>query len=133
MIRNSAAPFNFDLGESADMIRESARRFTDDEIAPRAVAGSILNSLLGGTGAAFAPLPVAAASRGFAAFGFAVGPGFVGAGAPGFAGAAPGLVGCTGEGAGAACAGAGAGAACAGAGAGAAGAGAGYPYPGGGA
>jgi isovaleryl-CoA dehydrogenase len=39
MLRNSAAPpFNFDLGESADMIRESARRFSDKEIAPRAAA-----------------------------------------------------------------------------------------------
>jgi isovaleryl-CoA dehydrogenase len=38
MLRNSAAPFNFDLGESADMIRESARRFSDREIAPRAAA-----------------------------------------------------------------------------------------------
>jgi isovaleryl-CoA dehydrogenase len=38
MLRNSAAPFNFDLGESADMIRQSARRFSDREIAPRAAA-----------------------------------------------------------------------------------------------
>src|SRR5271154_2343594 len=38
MLRNSAAPFNFDLGESADMIRESTRRFSDKEIAPRAAA-----------------------------------------------------------------------------------------------
>lgn len=29
---------NFDLGESADMIRESVRRFAQDEIAPRAAA-----------------------------------------------------------------------------------------------
>src|SRR5258708_7713433 len=36
MLRNSHAPFNFDLGESADMIRESARGFSDKEIAPRA-------------------------------------------------------------------------------------------------
>src|SRR6202046_5324093 len=38
MLRNSSAPFNFDLGESADMIRESARQFADKEIAPRAAA-----------------------------------------------------------------------------------------------
>ena len=38
MIRNSQSPFNFDLGESADMIRESARAFADREIAPRAAA-----------------------------------------------------------------------------------------------
>jgi isovaleryl-CoA dehydrogenase len=38
MIRNSAAPFNFDLGESAEMIRESTRQFADKEIAPRAAA-----------------------------------------------------------------------------------------------
>ncbi len=36
MIPNAARPFNFDLGESADMIRESAREFADSEIAPRA-------------------------------------------------------------------------------------------------
>ena len=38
MLRNSSLPFNFDLGESADMIRESARNFADKEIAPRAAA-----------------------------------------------------------------------------------------------
>src|SRR5271163_609484 len=38
MLRNSAAPFNFDLCESADMIRESTRRFSDKGIAPRAAA-----------------------------------------------------------------------------------------------
>ena len=37
MLRNSHS-FNFDLGESADMIRESARQFSDKEIAPRAAA-----------------------------------------------------------------------------------------------
>jgi isovaleryl-CoA dehydrogenase len=36
MIPNSARPFNFDLGESAEMIRESTREFADAEIAPRA-------------------------------------------------------------------------------------------------
>ena len=38
MIPNAPKPFDFDLGESADMIRESARRFADKEIAPRAAA-----------------------------------------------------------------------------------------------
>ncbi len=38
MIPNSARPFNFDLGESADMIRETTREFADGEIAPRAAA-----------------------------------------------------------------------------------------------
>ncbi len=36
MIPNAPRFFNFDLGESADMIRESARAFADKEIAPRA-------------------------------------------------------------------------------------------------
>jgi isovaleryl-CoA dehydrogenase len=36
MIANAPLAFNFDLGESADMIRESARAFADREIAPRA-------------------------------------------------------------------------------------------------
>jgi len=36
MIPNAPRPFNFDLGESAEMIRESTRRFADNEIAPRA-------------------------------------------------------------------------------------------------
>jgi isovaleryl-CoA dehydrogenase len=36
MIPNASRPFNFDLGESADMIRESAQRFAEAEIAPRA-------------------------------------------------------------------------------------------------
>jgi len=36
MLRNSSLAFNFDLGESADMIRDSARQFADKEIAPRA-------------------------------------------------------------------------------------------------
>jgi isovaleryl-CoA dehydrogenase len=36
MIPNSARPFNFDLGESAEMIRESTREFAEAEIAPRA-------------------------------------------------------------------------------------------------
>ena len=36
MIPNAPRPFNFDLGESADMIRESARAFCENEIAPRA-------------------------------------------------------------------------------------------------
>jgi len=38
MIPNIARPFNFDLGESADMIRESTREFAEGEIAPRAAA-----------------------------------------------------------------------------------------------
>jgi isovaleryl-CoA dehydrogenase len=36
MIPNIAAAFNFDLGETADMIRTTARDFAQDEIAPRA-------------------------------------------------------------------------------------------------
>jgi isovaleryl-CoA dehydrogenase len=36
MIRNAAPSFNFDLGETADMIRTTARDFSQDEIAPRA-------------------------------------------------------------------------------------------------
>jgi len=38
MIANSARPFNFDLGESADMIRETTEDFATREIAPRAAA-----------------------------------------------------------------------------------------------
>jgi isovaleryl-CoA dehydrogenase len=38
MIPNAPRPFDFDLGESADMIRDSARRFAEKEIAPRAAA-----------------------------------------------------------------------------------------------
>jgi isovaleryl-CoA dehydrogenase len=36
MIPNAPRPFNFDLGESAEMIRDSTREFADAEIAPRA-------------------------------------------------------------------------------------------------
>jgi isovaleryl-CoA dehydrogenase len=36
MIPNSPRPFNFDLGESADIIRDSTREFAEAEIAPRA-------------------------------------------------------------------------------------------------
>jgi isovaleryl-CoA dehydrogenase len=36
MIPNIAPAFNFDLGETADMIRTTAREFAQDEIAPRA-------------------------------------------------------------------------------------------------
>ena len=36
MIPNRPAFLNFDLGENAEMIRESTREFADDEIAPRA-------------------------------------------------------------------------------------------------
>ena len=36
MIPNAAPTFNFDLGETADMIRETARDFSQAEIAPRA-------------------------------------------------------------------------------------------------
>jgi isovaleryl-CoA dehydrogenase len=36
MIPNTAPAFNFDLGETADMIRETARDFSQAEIAPRA-------------------------------------------------------------------------------------------------
>jgi isovaleryl-CoA dehydrogenase len=38
MIPNAPKPFDFDLGGSADMIRESARAFADKEITPRAAA-----------------------------------------------------------------------------------------------
>jgi isovaleryl-CoA dehydrogenase len=38
MIPNAPRAFNFDLGESAEMIRESTRAFCDKEIAPRAAA-----------------------------------------------------------------------------------------------
>lgn len=38
MIPNAPRAFNFDLGESADMIRESARAFSEKEISPRAAA-----------------------------------------------------------------------------------------------
>jgi isovaleryl-CoA dehydrogenase len=38
MIPNAPKPFDFDLGESAAMIRESARAFSEKEIAPRAAA-----------------------------------------------------------------------------------------------
>jgi isovaleryl-CoA dehydrogenase len=36
MLRNSSAGFNFALGESADMIRDTTRQFAEREIAPRA-------------------------------------------------------------------------------------------------
>ena len=36
MIPNSSPSFNFDLGETADMIRDTARAFSQNEIAPRA-------------------------------------------------------------------------------------------------
>ena len=36
MIPNAPRPFDFALGEGADMIRESARDFAEKEIAPRA-------------------------------------------------------------------------------------------------
>ncbi len=36
MLANAPKPFNFDLGENADMIRESVSAFAMDEIAPRA-------------------------------------------------------------------------------------------------
>src|SRR5579883_1455174 len=38
MIPNAPRPFNFDLGESADTIRETTREFAEAEIAPRAAA-----------------------------------------------------------------------------------------------
>ena len=38
MIPNAPRPFDFDLGDSAEMIRESARAFAEKEIAPRAAA-----------------------------------------------------------------------------------------------
>ena len=38
MLPNAAKPFNFALGETADMIRETAERFAQNEIAPRAAA-----------------------------------------------------------------------------------------------
>ena len=36
MLRNASAAFNFDLGETADAIRETVRDFAQDQIAPRA-------------------------------------------------------------------------------------------------
>jgi isovaleryl-CoA dehydrogenase len=36
MIPNTPRPFNFDLGESAEMIRDSTREFAEAEISPRA-------------------------------------------------------------------------------------------------
>ena len=36
MIPNSPRPFNFNLGETADMIRVSTQAFARDKIAPRA-------------------------------------------------------------------------------------------------
>ena len=36
MIPNAVKSFNFDLGETADAIRESVRDFAQSEIAPRA-------------------------------------------------------------------------------------------------
>ncbi|MBV8105979.1 MAG: isovaleryl-CoA dehydrogenase [Hyphomicrobiales bacterium] len=38
MIPNAPRPFDFDLGDSAEMIRDSARAFAEKEIAPRAGA-----------------------------------------------------------------------------------------------
>ena len=38
MLPNAARPFNFALGENADMIRETAEKFAQNEIAPRAAA-----------------------------------------------------------------------------------------------
>jgi isovaleryl-CoA dehydrogenase len=38
MIPNHPRPFDFDLGESADIIRESTREFAQEQIAPRAAA-----------------------------------------------------------------------------------------------
>jgi len=38
MIPNHSRAFDFDLGESADMIRESTREFAQEQIAPRAAA-----------------------------------------------------------------------------------------------
>ncbi|HLH48709.1 MAG TPA: acyl-CoA dehydrogenase family protein, partial [Roseiarcus sp.] len=38
MIPNAPRPFNFDLGESAETIRETTRDFAEAEIAPRAGA-----------------------------------------------------------------------------------------------
>lgn len=36
MLANAARPFNFDLGETADLIRDTTQAFAQDEIAPRA-------------------------------------------------------------------------------------------------
>ena len=36
MLSNSLPPFNFDLGETADMLRDSVAAFTASEVAPRA-------------------------------------------------------------------------------------------------
>jgi isovaleryl-CoA dehydrogenase len=38
MIPNAPRSFNFDLGESAEMIRDSTREFAEAEVAPRAAA-----------------------------------------------------------------------------------------------
>ena len=38
MIRNRQEDLNFDLGETAEMIRDSVKKFSDNEIAPRAAA-----------------------------------------------------------------------------------------------
>lgn len=38
MIRNQLPSFDFDLGETADLLRDSVRSFSADEIAPRAAA-----------------------------------------------------------------------------------------------
>ena len=36
MIPNEIPGFNFDLGETVDLLRDTVRSFSDDEIAPRA-------------------------------------------------------------------------------------------------
>ncbi|HOV04201.1 MAG TPA: acyl-CoA dehydrogenase family protein, partial [Kaistiaceae bacterium] len=36
MIRNALPTFDFGLGETADMLRDTVRDFADDRIAPRA-------------------------------------------------------------------------------------------------
>jgi isovaleryl-CoA dehydrogenase len=36
MIRNDFPSFNFDLGETADMLRDTVRSFSQDRIAPLA-------------------------------------------------------------------------------------------------
>ncbi|MBT5918095.1 MAG: isovaleryl-CoA dehydrogenase, partial [Alphaproteobacteria bacterium] len=43
MIANSLPSLDFDLGESADMLRESVMNFTADEISPRAAQIDIDN------------------------------------------------------------------------------------------
>ena len=44
MIANDIPPLDFDLGEAADAIRDTTRRFSDERIAPRAAEIDRTNS-----------------------------------------------------------------------------------------